>query len=63
MAKRDTEPQATAVFDNGRRGAPRPGCDCLQCFGYCIVDRDKYARDVSDVVRTKRPAQREEELV
>lgn len=31
---------ATAVFDNGRRGAPRPGCDCVQCFGYCLIDGD-----------------------
>jgi hypothetical protein len=30
---------ATAVFDNGRRGSPKPGCDCVQCFGYCIVDQ------------------------
>ena len=36
---------ATAVFDNGRRGMPRPGCDCEQCFGYCLVDQDKASRD------------------
>jgi len=36
----------SAVFDNGRRGNPRPGCDCEQCFGYCIVDKDKLHRDV-----------------
>ena len=24
--------------DNGRRGNPKPGCDCVQCFGYCLVD-------------------------
>lgn len=29
----------TRVFDTGRRGGPRPGCDCVQCFGYCIIDR------------------------
>lgn len=34
----------TAVFDNGRRGGPRPGCDCEQCFGYCLVDRDQAQR-------------------
>ena len=26
----------SAVFDNGRRGQPKTGCDCVQCFGYCI---------------------------
>lgn len=36
---------ASAVFDNGRRGNPRPGCDCVQCFGYCMVDGDKAHRD------------------
>ena len=35
----------SAVFDNGRRGNPRPGCDCEQCFGYCMVDADKAARE------------------
>jgi hypothetical protein len=34
----------SAVFDNGRRGNPRPGCDCEQCFGYCLVDSDEAAR-------------------
>jgi hypothetical protein len=29
---------ASAVVDNGRRGQPRPGCDCVQCFGYCLID-------------------------
>lgn len=35
----------TAVFDTGRRGNPRPGCDCEQCFGYCMVDGDKAQRE------------------
>lgn len=39
------EELASAVFDNGRRGSPRPGCDCEQCFGYCLVDSDKAHRD------------------
>lgn len=39
------ETPATAVFDNGRRGNPRPGCDCEQCFGYCMIDMDKALRD------------------
>lgn len=30
----------TAVFDKGRRGNPKPGCDCVQCFGYCLSGSD-----------------------
>lgn len=29
----------------GRTGAPLPGCDCVQCFGYCIYDADTAARE------------------
>ena len=36
---------ASAVFDNGRRGNPRPGCDCVQCFGYCLIDADEAFRE------------------
>ena len=36
------------IFDNGRRGEPRPGCDCRQCFGYCIVDHDVARRELPD---------------
>lgn len=36
---------ASAVRDNGRRGEPRAGCDCMQCFGYCIVNEDQALRD------------------
>ena len=35
----------SAVFDNGRRGNPKPGCDCEQCFGYCLIDDDKASRE------------------
>lgn len=35
---------ASDVRDNKRRGAPRPGCDCVQCFGYCIIDNDAWHR-------------------
>lgn len=31
---------ASAIFDTGRRGNPKPGCDCVQCFGYCLTDPD-----------------------
>ena len=40
---------ASAVVDTGRRGEPRPGCDCVQCFGYCLVDRDQAARMGSEL--------------
>lgn len=33
------EKPVTAVFDKGRRGNPLPGCDCVQCFGYCMVNQ------------------------
>lgn len=36
---------ASAVVDNGRRGEPKLGCDCMQCFGYCMVDVDQALRD------------------
>lgn len=36
---------ASSVQDNGRRGEPKAGCDCMQCFGYCIVDADQAVRD------------------
>lgn len=39
---------ASKVFDNGRRGEPLRGCDCVQCFGYCIVDFDVVARNMHD---------------
>jgi hypothetical protein len=35
----------TEVFDTGRRGAPLPGCDCVQCFGYCFVNQDVEYRE------------------
>lgn len=50
VAKRDRETianLASAVFDNGRRGFPRQGCDCVQCFGYCMIDRDAMVREAS----------------
>lgn len=39
-----TEKPSTAVFDKGRRGNPLPGCDCAQCFGYCLIDGDEAGR-------------------
>lgn len=36
---------SSSVADNGRRGEPRAGCDCMQCFGYCVVDADQAVRD------------------
>ncbi len=35
----------TAVFDRGRRGNPLTGCDCVQCFGYCMVNGDQALRE------------------
>ncbi len=41
---------ATSVYDNGRRGNPKPGCDCVQCFGYCMVDQDEALRNTFHAV-------------
>lgn len=38
------ESLSSAVVDTGRRGMPKPGCDCVQCFGYCLVDNDEAQR-------------------
>lgn len=38
---------SSTVMDNGRRGEPRMGCDCVQCFGYCMVDTDQALRDAA----------------
>lgn len=35
----------SAVVDTGRRGHPKAGCDCLACFGYCMVDREVADRE------------------
>ena len=40
------EALSSTVQDNGRRGEPRSGCDCMQCFGYCIVDTEAAVRAV-----------------
>lgn len=39
---------ATEIFDRGRRGEPMLGCDCMQCFGYCLVDHDVARRELPD---------------
>ncbi len=44
LNKDSIENLSSAVFDNGRRGQPKPGCDCVQCFGYCLVDNDEAQR-------------------
>jgi hypothetical protein len=44
----------STVVDNGRRGMPKPGCDCVQCFGYCLIDADKAAREAQAMGGTQR---------
>ena len=44
--KTEKEPIASAVYDRGRRGEPLPGCDCIRCFGYCMIDREAERRDM-----------------
>ena len=38
---------ASAVFDNRRRGEPLLGCDCVTCFGYCLINQDVALRELS----------------
>lgn len=38
-------PDPNEVPDNGRRGEPLPGCDCMRCFGRCMVDPEVRARE------------------
>ena len=42
------ERRESEIFDNGRRGEPRLGCDCEACFGYCIVDHDIGRQELPD---------------
>jgi len=44
---REGELYSLLMRDNGRRGMPLMGCDCIQCFGYCIVDQDAAYREGS----------------
>lgn len=46
--KKKLKRPATEVFDRGCRGEPRLGCDCMQCFGYCLVDHDVARRELPD---------------
>ena len=36
---------SSVVRDTGRRGTPKRGCDCMECFGYCIVQADAAVRE------------------
>lgn len=38
-------PDPYEVPDNGRRGEPLPGCDCMRCFGRCMVDPELRVRE------------------
>ena len=46
METEDREVPASEIFDRGRRGEPLLGCDCMKCFGYCMVDHDAARRDM-----------------
>lgn len=43
---------ASVITDNGRRGRPLPGCDCEQCFGYCLIDGDERERAMFEIEMT-----------
>lgn len=37
-----------------RKGTPLPGCDCMQCFGYCIINADIRDREVRASIEAAR---------
>lgn len=39
----------TEVFDNRRRGEPLIGCDCVQCFGYCLISYALARRELPEL--------------
>lgn len=43
---------AYVIRDNGRRGEPLPGCDCMRCFGMCLIDPDIAHREISERFET-----------
>lgn len=45
VVKPSQEPFVSEVFDRGRRGKPLLGCDCVTCFGYCLLDSDAARRE------------------
>lgn len=49
------KPQGNAVdykdlfgWPNSRKGEPLAGCDCVRCFGYCMIDQDRKAREAAE---------------
>ena len=34
------------VPDTGRRGEPRIGCDCVYCWGQCLIDHGAQCREL-----------------
>ena len=48
MSKEHARILVHGTDDNMRRGNPLPGCDCVQCFGYCLVDHDVARRTLMD---------------
>ena len=41
----------STITDNGRCGELLPGCDCMRCFGYCMIDAEQRQRDLMDAER------------
>jgi hypothetical protein len=51
-------PDPYRIRDNGRRGEPLPGCDCMRCFGMCLLDPDLARREIA--IRTAEIGEGEE---
>ena len=45
MSERINKPHDEAQYRR-RTGPPLPGCDCMQCFGYCLVNADIRDREI-----------------
>ena len=39
-------PDITRQLRSRRSGPPLPGCDCMQCFGYCLINSDVQLREL-----------------
>ena len=47
MSERINKPRDEAQYRR-RTGPPLVGCDCMQCFGYCLVNADIRDREIAD---------------
>ena len=56
------EKPVSVVQDKGRRGNPLPGCDCVVCFGYCMIDGDERSRSITQAQSVARVRRADDDL-